>query len=1154
MSIGLEQNTRKDIIDKALTIGSIGDAGHDFGFSSFTTATDIIPGLPKTSYTPKNYSEVDVLRSVFKLKDDQTAMEDKFTIPNEMDLPPAGGAVKITDSIKTINDHNYNITRINVKKEDRDRITAEDFFSMGNFYSGGGETNIALIIDCVSIKFIEMIKNGGRANLSGLKCFLLKAPELENDPGGKKNINDKIFNDNGVDGVYLKPAVPFNFNEDGSYTYNYDSTSNDSLYGGFFTKYNFTLSELILERKFIFERLSSTLTISNNDPELKLPTIIVPDSGNKNEINALTKLIANFKSLFSSRQANQYETEFNVNASYQQKRTGDWLQALLAALVANGDRQFVEHKDAGKDPLKFLPNDVYLVTHDRILLAFALLLGINVIFTHKKPEQDGQPSVHSALVYRINNPEAVAAQQEELVSKFNTNVFLETLAELKQKIDEAKQRIDMTDLKMREAEAIENAINAIRAAIGTAAPIDLNIINKSTQFIFTSAFLLNLLEIETPTNLDNLKGEIEGFIATYNSAVTGELTIADIGIITQNNSAYNILENKIKQTLAGLEGISSGTIQASVEQNIKKSKIYKLIKEWNWQSSTKYVIDPTKDYNVELDVARKKNEKNIFLSNLGRLPRTIAEKINDIYYAVYAYIIGETFISLASDKLNVIFKDRMASFCIEVLININARPDNTLTIKDYISRFSPIITQAVSVQNDRMAYENEFNIISLIEEDININARSEDVIVGGGFFSEIAKSYNGYNYNYNDYQTNVNLLMATVLFATDDFHPLLPIYLIMGSFYRQIDLKLNLKSEDGWLDYDLYSKFYLIMQRIYDYYNRESMIFLSYGPGLRELLFTSHQYSDRTAREKELLNLDDKDYNYFSMMCSLFSNGVCGSVNTDPAIGFQHIMDLPSLDLEDIMTADYDNEDDKEELIENTKTLYNLIGLRIIADERAKHVLIESQLSIPTSIPASIPMSIPMSIPKSMSTSMKTKLKKNKSKHKKKKNTLSTVYEEEENPDSDYFLPPSKQGKTSTAVPTQRYTKKRGTTNRLLRQRLIEAIRNSRAQALQASTRKFNEEDEDSDTATVATAANSRKRSSTTNYETAKNISRNNNLSKKKRSSQMVTTGGRNKRGTKKYMKRKHKKTRNNKIKNKKYSTIKKIKRKNKKTRKNRHY
>ena len=333
------------------------------------------------------------------------------------------------------------------------------------------------------------------------------------------------------------------------------------------------------------------------------------------------------------------------------------------------------------------------------------------------------------------------------------------------------------------------------------------------------------------------------------------------------------------------------------------------------------------------------------------------------------------------------------------------------------------------------------------------------------------------------------------------------------------------------------------------------MIFLRYGPGLRELLFTSHQYSDRTAREKELLNLDDKDYNYFSMMCSLFSNGVCGSVNTDPAIGFQHIMDLPSLDLEDIMTADYDNEDDKEELIENTKTLYNLIGLRIIADERAKHVLIESQLSIPTSIPTLIPKSMHTSIPKSMSTSMKTKLKKNKSKHKKKKNTLSTVYEEEEeNPDSYSFLPPSKEGKTSTVVPTQRYTKKRGTTNRLLRQRLIEAIRNSRAQALQASTRKFNEEDEDSDTATVATAANSRKRSSTTNYETAKNISRNNNLSKKKRSSQMVTTGGRNKRGTKKYMKRKHKKTRNNKIKNKKYSTIKKIKRKNKKTRKNRHY
>ena len=34
--------------------------------------------------------------------------------------------------------------------------------------------------------------------------------------------------------------------------------------------------------------------------------------------------------------------------------------------------------DTTNDALNFLPDDVYLVTHDRILLAFSLLLGINV--------------------------------------------------------------------------------------------------------------------------------------------------------------------------------------------------------------------------------------------------------------------------------------------------------------------------------------------------------------------------------------------------------------------------------------------------------------------------------------------------------------------------------------------------------------------------------------------------------------------------------------------------------------------------------------------------------------------------------------------------------------------------------------------------------
>lgn len=1007
MTIGLSQQNPvyKNIIDKTLTIGSIGDAGHDFGYNSFDLNTDIIPGLPKVAVAVPNikYTEVQVLQSVFP---EDTPIT--ITIPNNMDLPlgaAPGVALEdnqykiITNSVKTINEHEYGITRINVKRPNRDRITGAEFFKMGKFYEDTPDKNIALIIDCVSIKFIEMIKNGGRDEIRGLKCFLLKAPELENDPGGKKNINDKIFNDNGEDGVYLKPAVPYNFNENGEYTYNYDSTNSNSLYGGFFTEYNFTLSELVLQKKFIFENLSSTLTITNKNKTL--PPIIVPDSGNKNEINALSTLIEKFKDLWR-KNISKTENEFNINASFQQKRTGDWLQALLTALVANGERQFVEHKETEKTPINFMHNDVYLVTHDRILLAFALLLGVNVIFTHKKPEQNGD-SVHSAIIYRINNPAELLEQKRKLVSDFDAtvsaNTFLTRLDDLNEKLNVVKNAIDTTALKETYNTALQTAIVAINK------PIVLKTINKSTQVIFNSAFILNLLALETP-NVDKLIGDIAGFNSNYNpeylsalsESAKGEASIATVAAeiisvetINTINATYKELINKINQALIELTGITAETIKKKVESINKKSKISQLIDKWDWQSSTKYSIDAEGNYTKELEISRKKNEKNIFLANLNHLPPEIANEINSVYYGLYNKIISDeiTFEPALSDKLNAIFKDRMASFCIEVLININARtedivPDKTETIKEYILNFSKELAVGVVAEkvkeledagvvvapnDNRMKYENEFNIATLIEENILINGGKipvqepvqEEFSYVGGFFSESE----GYNYDYNDYQTNINLLMSTVLFSTDVFHPLLPIYLILGSFYKQLDLILNNRepeyNENGWWDYDLYYKFYLIMSYICDLYKRKTYNYSDetkkiIGCGLRELLFSSNQYNGyisqeeeenntaRTLAEKGLLGLDDKNYNYFTMLCSLFSNGVCGSIMNDSENynkGTDYIVKIKdffeSEAILNIMKNDSKNLDDenkKKELIYKTKELYGRIGLQIINVER----------------------------------------------------------------------------------------------------------------------------------------------------------------------------------------------------------------------------
>jgi hypothetical protein len=54
------------------------------------------------------------------------------------------------------------------------------------------------------------------------------------------------------------------------------------------------------------------------------------------------------------------------------------------------------------------------------------------------------------------------------------------------------------------------------------------------------------------------------------------------------------------------------------------------------------------------------------------------------------------------------------------------------------------------------------------------------------------------------------------------------------------------------------------------------------GYGLRELIFTSHQYIEREPICTESLNIELNNYNPLSKMFSIFVNRVCGSVNQTP--------------------------------------------------------------------------------------------------------------------------------------------------------------------------------------------------------------------------------------------------------------------------------
>ena len=116
-------------------------------------------------------------------------------------------------------------------------------------------------------------------------------------------------------------------------------------------------------------------------------------------------------------------------------------------------------------------------------------------------------------------------------------------------------------------------------------------------------------------------------------------------------------------------------------------------------------------------------------------------------------------------------------------------------------------------------------------------------------------------------------------------HPLLSIYLILESYCTE----LNVTSiEDSW-DYEKFIQFFVLITKminnllkIYSGENKNNTNELKacmVGYGLRELIFTSHQYIERDTICVESLNIELNNYNPLSKMFSIFVNRVCGSVN-----------------------------------------------------------------------------------------------------------------------------------------------------------------------------------------------------------------------------------------------------------------------------------
>ena len=262
------------------------------------------------------------------------------------------------------------------KGENLDAIACKSDFGktfVTNTKLGEDVLEAAIIVDFSQHHFMEDLASGVSNNFN---IHYLMTPEVVNDPAGKPNVNNKSLfgiQDKGIKLISYVQTDP----EPISYTkYNQfePSTSNN-----FFSNYDFTLSPI----KQIFtkqkaEKLIATLNISYDGVGGKPLTDTIEDSKGENSI---TTVVGFLKKILTQIQGNGGSPieKFNFNSKIQQKRGGDWFQALSCLTAKN--RTYTQILPTRGSPSPLNPTcPVYLVTHDRIAVAFALLNGVNVIY------------------------------------------------------------------------------------------------------------------------------------------------------------------------------------------------------------------------------------------------------------------------------------------------------------------------------------------------------------------------------------------------------------------------------------------------------------------------------------------------------------------------------------------------------------------------------------------------------------------------------------------------------------------------------------------------------------------------------------------------------------------------------------------------------
>uniref|UniRef100_A0A6C0JXN7 Uncharacterized protein n=1 Tax=viral metagenome TaxID=1070528 RepID=A0A6C0JXN7_9ZZZZ len=638
----------------------------------------------------------------------------------------------------------------------------------------------AFIIDFAAVSFNTIMTNPGLTEVGRQNpntsiepqktLYYVYASELENDPAGKTRFDDPIFKPK-MSGstdtrehklVSCIPSALTSIN----YTYKWNPASTNP-YDKFFTNYNFQLSELYFDKK--SKKISYATNVRIVDPRGGHDTLPIINSGKANSIGSLQGLIEGVKKFFESKKNKEVKliskNTFSLNASFLQKRSGDWLQVLLC-LVAK-KRQFKTYIPGAANNVDNIQkefSDIYFVTHDRIAMAFALFMGVNVIFTHGDTQ--------SAYSYKILDSRAESERInflfQEIVNKQNDIATKQN--DCTNHINAYKEMYDLTVTQCSNEDAPRNvkkelnrSCDLLKQYVMDSLPtqedpnrlVSIQIIN-TTRIIFTKAMQNCYLKTIFPKIDAALENEITRFDArTFLTRLTTAATDSDKKtIIAEYNNFLakcEAVENQISMFIndpqpSGRRNIVQGVAKFDLPSSMAKllsQPAYKAAENWTWdisQGARFYdrIIQSIADTNY-------KNDKNVFLYNLQNLDDACKTAIANAYGYLYIHLpkVTEIYATRNIDDLTKVnrqkFVNVVQSFCVEVLLNCCPTPPNikneTKTVDNIITEFIkkqiPLAVQPAPLNTDYLDNNNYYAFISevnVVNENYKVVTKTTETI------------------------------------------------------------------------------------------------------------------------------------------------------------------------------------------------------------------------------------------------------------------------------------------------------------------------------------------------------------------------------------------------------------------------------------------